>query len=129
MSRAIAYLAFAVCLGAASSVPAQQQRGTPNRIVLKFSFQETEPSYNTHRFLLGPEVVADSTDGTVRLAHSVLVTDEIGATDFLQNEPLSDRVHAKKLFLLDSPDVKSAELFLFGNAEQIHVNGKPVGKS
>jgi len=130
MTRAFACVTLLVGTFALPTIaPGQEKVARPIHVVRKFSFTEMEPAYNTHRFLLGPEVVADSRDGTVRLAHSVLVTDEIGATDFLQTEPLSDRVLAKKVFLLDSPDVKSAELFLFGNAEQIHVNGKTVGKS
>src|SRR5262245_10382253 len=60
-------------------------------------------------FLLSPEAVTD--DGSVRLARSVLLADETGATDFHQTEPLSERVRAKKVFALDSADVTGAELF------------------
>jgi hypothetical protein len=80
------------------------------------------------RFQYSPEVVADP-DGSVRLAHSVLLADETGATDFRQTEALSDRVHGKKVFQLDSADVTAAEVFLFGEAKKIAVNGKTLEKS
>jgi hypothetical protein len=80
-------------------------------------------------FSLGDGVVVDEKDGSVRLAHSVLVADEVGATDFRQGEALSQRVQAKKVFHLDSADVSSAELFLFGGAKRIVVNGKPLAGS
>src|SRR5262249_22790863 len=130
MNRAIAFLALTLSVvGLPSSSLGQEKSSRPIRAVRKFSSQEAEPTYNTHRFLFSPEVVGDGQDGTVRLAHSVLVADETGATDFLQTEPLSERLHAKKVFALDSADVRNAELFLFGSADQIHVNGKPVGKA
>src|SRR5262249_36490889 len=52
--------------------------------------------------------------------------DEVGATDYRQGEALSERVRAKKVFHLDSAEVTSAELFLFGGAKRIVVNGKPL---
>jgi hypothetical protein len=75
-------------------------------------------------FVLSPEVIADEHEGGLRLAHSVLVADEMGATDFRQTEELSERVHARKVFHLDSADVTGAELFFYGSAKQVHVNGK-----
>ncbi len=82
-----------------------------------------EPFYR-----LSPEVVADA-DGSFRLAHSVLLADETGATDCRQTEPLSDQNQAKKVFEIDNPDVTGAELYLFGEAKRIAVNGKALGKS
>jgi len=79
------------------------------------------------RFLLGPSTVIDSKDATVRLAHSVLLSHEMGAADFHQNERLSDRIHAKKHFMLDDNDVTQAELFLFGSVKQVEVNGTGLG--
>jgi hypothetical protein len=78
-------------------------------------------------FQLSPNVVADA-DGSVRLARSVLVADETGATDYRQGETLSDRAWAKKFFQLDSADASGAELFLFGEAKKITVNGQPLEK-
>jgi hypothetical protein len=75
--------------------------------------------------LLGPEVTADK-DGSIRLAHSVLLADETGATDFRQTETLSDRVWAKKVFSLDDRNVEGAELFFFGTAGQVRMNGQPL---
>jgi hypothetical protein len=74
-----------------------------------------------------PEVVTDK-DGTLRLAHSVLLADETGTTDFRQTETLGSRVQARKNFRLDSADVTRAELFLYGEAKEIAVNGKALGK-
>src|SRR5262249_59655500 len=78
---------------------------------------------------LSPETVLDAQGGSIRLAHSVLVADEMGATDFLQSEGLSDRVWAKKIFVLDSPEVTAAELFTFYSADHITVNGQQLAKS
>jgi hypothetical protein len=77
--------------------------------------------------ILSPEVVVDR-DGSVRLARSQLIADEIGATDFHQTETLSDRVQAKKVFLLDRAEAASAELFIFHGPKQVHVNGKALEK-
>src|SRR5262249_49657639 len=82
----------------------------------------------TKDFLLSPEVLADAKDGSLCLAHSVLLADELGATDFHQSEELTERIQAKKVFALDSVDVTDAELFQFGGAKEILVNGKPVPK-
>src|SRR5262245_52791522 len=76
------------------------------------------------QFPLSPEVVADPKDGTLRLAHSVLLADEMGATDFHQTEELSERVQVKKVFVLDSTDLAQSELFFFGSAKQVSVNGE-----
>ena len=76
-------------------------------------------------FLRSPEIVADK-DGSLRLAHSVLIADETGTTDYRQTETLSDRVQAKKVFPLDDIDVDGAELFFFGTAKQVRLNGQPL---
>jgi hypothetical protein len=77
-------------------------------------------------YVTSPEVIVDSKDGSLRLAHSVLMTDETGATDWLQTEALSDQVRAKKVFHLDSADVTSAELFIYGSPKNVSVNGETV---
>jgi hypothetical protein len=77
--------------------------------------------------LLSPEVVLDK-DGSARLARSVLIADEIGATDFHQTEPLSDRIQAKKILHLDSAEATSAELFIHLSPKQVHVNDKPLAQ-
>jgi hypothetical protein len=87
------------------------------------------PSYNRSitftdlgEWLLGPELVADK-GGGLRLAHSVLLADETGATDFRQGEALSDRTHAKKVFRLDSAGVTETELLFYGSAKEVRANG------
>jgi hypothetical protein len=77
---------------------------------------------------ISPEIVVDA-DGTFRLAHSVLLADETGATDFRQGETLSEKVRARKVFHLDSAKVTRAELFFYGSATKIALNGKPIEKS
>src|SRR5262245_26756407 len=86
----------------------------------------TSKNLNVNTFHLSREAVQDAQDGSIRLAHSVLVADEMGATDFRQGEALSARVSAKKVFVLDSADVTDAELFLYGSARTIEVNGKAL---
>src|SRR5262249_54082977 len=76
-------------------------------------------------FFLSPEIVADK-DGSLRLAHSVLLADETGATDYRQTETLTERIHAKKVIPLDDIDVENAELFFFGMAKQVRMNGHPL---
>lgn len=88
--------------------------------------QVSKLTFESSRFVLSPEVIADE-DGNIRLAHSVLVADEMGATDYRQSETLSDRVWARKCFVLDSADVTSADLILYGSAKLVSVNGKPLG--
>lgn len=75
--------------------------------------------------ILGPEVVRDQ-DGTIRLARSVLLSHGLGATDFHQGEALSDKQWAKTVFQLDSTEVADAELFIFGSAKEVVVNGKAM---
>lgn len=99
------------------------------RIVRKFSVEERHVAFNPRYFLLSPEVVDDPKDGSIRLAHSVLVTDEMGATDHHQGEALSATVWVRKVFLLDSAEVGDVELFLFGRASKIAVNGNPLTTS
>jgi hypothetical protein len=114
---------FLLALLAAAPTPAALGQGTS--VVRRFRAGDADAVYDTQRFLLGPEVVADK-DGTLRLAASVLLADETGATDYRQNESLSERVQVKKVFALDSAQVKDAELFFFGSAKQVSINGKAV---
>jgi hypothetical protein len=132
MNRRILFLvaaAFAATLAPGASGFAAEKGPPPAQAVRRFSSQEREPAFNPRRFLFSPEVVADEKDGGVRLAHSVLVADEVGATDFHQTEELSERVWARKVFRLDSADVAEAELFVFHGAKQVLVNGKALAGS
>jgi hypothetical protein len=127
-------LALLVSLGAAlfwaDRCPAGAENSpAPVAKVVGFSAKAADPALNPHRWLYSPEVVADAKDGAVRLAHSVLIADETGATDFRQTEELSDKTWAKKVFHLESAEVTQAELFLFGAAGQIRVNGQALSKT
>src|SRR5262249_10946889 len=86
-------------------------------------------AWDLRQFLVSPEVVVDPKDGNLRLAHSVLLADETGATDWRQTEPLSAKVWAKKVFHFDRTKVTSAELFVYGGAGAVRVNGMAIGKS
>jgi hypothetical protein len=117
MSRGIVAIAIlSLCTSLADAQPA------PVRVVRAFGGPE-------ERLALSPEVVTDSRDGTLRLAHSVLVADEMGATDFHQTETIGDRVCARKVFMLDQPQATSAAVLFYGSAAHVAVNGKPAGKS
>jgi hypothetical protein len=125
-------VAVGLCLlGPDSSWPGQvnlkkPSSGGPGIVMLHFRPDVSFPQLDTKRFLLSPEVVVDPKDGSLRLAHSVLLSDELGATDFHQTEQLTDRIQAKKVFVLDRPEATEAELFLFGSAREIFINGKAV---
>src|SRR5262245_2267688 len=88
--------------------------------------QNSTPRSPFDSYITSPEVIVDPKDGSLRLAHSVLVTDETGATDWLQTETLSEQVRAKKMFQLDSADVTRAELFIYGSPKNVIVNGETV---
>jgi hypothetical protein len=124
--RRYVLLALALPILFVSSLRGDESKGKPARVVRKFGWKEPEP-FNTHRFLFSPEVVADA-DGTLRLAHSSLVADEMGATDHFHAEPLSDRVWAMKVFRLPKDAVRDAELFFFGDAKEVRVNDHPLAK-
>src|SRR5262245_43003540 len=68
---------------------------------------------DTRNLLVSPDVVFDAQTNGARLARSVLVADETGATDYRQTEPISDKVWAKKVFVLGKERATSAELLLF----------------
>jgi hypothetical protein len=101
----------------------------PRQVTLKFGHREPQP-FNPQRWLFSPEVVADKS-GTVRLARSVLITNEVGATDHHQIESLSDRVRARTSFWRPSTreevkDITKAELFAYGDPKEIEFNGKSL---
>src|SRR5262245_54596249 len=120
-ARLLALLSFAVLFPSG-----QDFASKPRRVVREFVAGAKEAPYDISRFLFSPEVTVDEKDGTVRLARSVLLSDEMGTTDFHQTETLGDRVRARKLFVLNSPEAAQAELFFFGTAKRIEVNGKEI---
>src|SRR4051812_28385235 len=89
---------------------------TAVRVTRPFAAGAAEPERDPLRFVLGPEVVADRARGVVRLARSVLVVDEMGATDFNNAAPLSATTWARKTLDLDRRETDAAELFLYGEA-------------
>src|SRR5688572_22444270 len=94
-------------------------------VTLKLGGLTKDPGLSVDSFLFG-NAVFDPSKGAIRLAGSVLLTDELGATDYHQSEALSDQVQAKKIFVLEGSDQKTAELFFYGSAKDITVNGKPL---
>ena len=124
-SIAIIYLS-SVLVREAACLHAQENLPSSSRIGLIFAGDQKDPSLNTQRFLLSPEVVVDPADQSMRLAHSVLIASERGATDFHQTESLSEKAWAKKVFRLPNAELKDPELFFFGSAKSIQVNGKEI---
>jgi hypothetical protein len=106
------------------SLHGQAKPGAAVRMVQTFQAGDRDAAHDTLRFLLGPEVVTDEKDQTIRLARSVLLADETGATDYHQGEGLSERVQVKKVFVLDSAQVNDAEVFFYGSAKEVRLNGK-----
>lgn len=88
--------------------------------------EKREIRLDTHQFQFSPEVVADKQNNTVRMAHSTLVADEMGATDLHQVETLSDRVWAKKVFRFDKDAARDARLLIYGKPKVVEVNEKPL---
>ncbi len=125
MQRACSRLLFVVLALGLAALPAWGQ-APAGRATRSFQPGAADQAHDTVRFLLGPGVVTDAKDQSIRLAGSVLLTDEMGATDYRQTEALGDRVQVKKVFVLDSPQVNGAELFFFGSARQVRVNGAEV---
>ena len=89
---------------------------------------DADPARDPHFFAYSPEVVFDASRGTIRLAKSVLVADETGATDYTQTLTLTDRVWAKKTFDLAAAEAESAQLLFFGTAAEVTVNGERLAK-
>jgi hypothetical protein len=116
---------FAIVALIGASPANQTEKTSAALVVLQFAPAKLDPALDTRRFLLSPEVVFDDKDDSLRLARSLLLTDGLGTTDFHQTDTLSDRIQVKKIFTLDSAEV-GAELFFFGSAKQVHVNGKLV---
>lgn len=106
-------------------ITGQEKPALVQHLVRQFAPGSVEGAYDPQRSTLSPEVVVEK-DGSLRLAQSVLLADTLGATDFHQSETLSERAWVKKIYVLDSADVTEAELFFFGSAKQVHVNGKIV---
>lgn len=99
----------------------------PTATTLTFFVGARDPHLDARYFLLSPEMTLTAPDsqagGKVRLAKSVLLADEVGATDQHQSEALSARVWAKKVFTLPAGELPDAEVLFFGSAQRIKVNG------
>lgn len=102
---------------------AQPDAATPVQVTIVFSPTSPNPLLRPQNFLLDQRRVVADPDGSLRLTGSLLVADEMGATDFHQSESLGPQVQVKKIVHLDSPEAKEAELFFFGSAKQVSWNG------
>jgi hypothetical protein len=115
---------LAATLALTMALPARGQWNTT------LAFGNAAPERQAAHFQISPEIVVFKDKAqpalTFRLAKSLLLTDETGATDFHQSETLSDRVWVKKVFALDSTALQFAELFFFGSAKAVSVNGKAL---
>ncbi len=70
------------------------------------------------------DVGIDNTRAGVRLAQSVMIQDERGRTHINNVEVLSDRVQARKDFLLEAGDVADGKLYFYTRAERSDANIK-----
>jgi len=121
-----AVAALVALLLAAGLLPAQEPQGRGE--VGHFFRADQHAPRDLRNFRLSPEVVADPVKGWMGLARSVLLADEIGATDFHQTEALSETVWARKVFALDDAWADAAELLLFGSAAEVLFNGTLLEK-
>jgi hypothetical protein len=118
-----------IILIAVSPGRAEDKDAGRTRVVRKFSLEEKDSVFNPAFFIFSPEVVQDRWNKAVRLARSVLVTDEIGATDWHQTETLSAQVWAKKVLVVDLGNETQDELFVFGTVKEVEINGKKLRES
>jgi hypothetical protein len=130
MTRRLVHAVVGAILFAAAWSPVdlrgQGQPAAGVRKVVTFRAGDKDPTRDILKFLLSPEVVVHPGTRSLRLARSVLVTDETGATDYHQAEPLNDRLQVKKVFVGDGNQTEGAELFFYGAAKEVLLNGKPL---
>src|SRR5262245_20108231 len=95
-------LTVALALALVSPANGQTKDGKPTPSNTSLGFAAQAPERNGQHFQISPEIspVKGFEFLDFRLAKSVLLTDETGATDFHQTEGLSDRVQVKKVFHL-----------------------------
>ncbi len=72
------------------------------------------------------DVGIDNARPGVRLAKSVMLQDERGRTHINNVERLSDRVWARKDFMLQAGDVADAKLYFYSRANRDDTNSKPT---
>jgi hypothetical protein len=112
---------------ALAALPARASQPDPKVVavdlVLASKFKDPPLRFGDFMF---KNVVFDHEKNYLRLANSLLLTDEMGATDYHQGETLTSGVQAKKIFQLEAADAHGAELFFFGSAKEIVVNGKDL---
>ena len=72
------------------------------------------------------DVGIDNTREGVRLAKSVMIQDERGRTHINNVEMLSDRVWARKDFMLQAGDVANGKLYFYSRANPAEASGKPT---
>ncbi len=70
------------------------------------------------------EVGVDNSAQGVRLAESVMMQDELGRTHISNQELLSDRVWARKDFILGDGDLTDGTLYFYATAKRVTLNGK-----
>jgi hypothetical protein len=113
----------ALALVTAAAAPAQQP--PKSYATIRFTETSSEVRQRFSSFRLSPQTVFDS-KGFLRLAGSVLLTDELGATDYKQAENLSDITLARKVFDLAADTVVDADLYFYGSAAAVTLNGQAL---
>jgi hypothetical protein len=124
------FLAFGSMLTLAAGwldpVSAQAQHLETKLVTVTFAPHSVFAGADTRFLMTSPDVEFFAKPGIYQLAASTLLAHETGATDYHQSETLAGRVHVKKVFVLDSADVREAELLLYGAATEVLVNGQLV---
>ncbi len=126
MMRSALLLASAlVGMSLPSGLAAQPKMNVGSGGKVIFGAEAADPAQRFDSFML-KDVVVDPATKTLRLAHSVLLTDEAGATDYHQEEGLSAQIQAKKVFTLTAVDMSTADMFFYGSANEVTLNGQKL---
>jgi hypothetical protein len=124
VARCLACLLLVLPIGIPRN-PLTDAAQQPRQVTVKIGNREPD-LFNPRRWLFSPEVVAGQ-EGPVRLARSMLIADEVGATDHHQMEALGERVWARKSLHVPDCDLaldNAAELFIYGLPREIRFDGQ-----
>src|SRR5262245_32475121 len=109
-------------LGSAEQLRGQDKDRKSISLERVFKHRDEKHPWSNPHFQCSPEVICDE-KGSLRLVASTLIADETGSTDYRQTEFLSDKVWAKKIFVVPSAKVEDATLYVFDSPREIRFNG------
>jgi hypothetical protein len=117
-------LILTLAVGWLDPVSALAEQPETKPVTVTFAPNSDYAGADTRFLMTSPDVEFVAKPGIYQLAASVLLAHETGATDYHQSEALGGRVHVKKVFVLDSAGVRDSELFFYGTATEVLVNGQ-----